>query len=113
MLFGCSSFQGTEPEDHADAFALLGARHMAPLRWRPRVKAPDVYRFSTRLSPLSEMRGLKAMPTLLRSYLMMGGWVSDHAVVDRDLGTLHVFTGLEVRTVPAARVRTLRGLVGA
>jgi putative hemolysin len=50
------------------------------------------------------------MPPLLRTYLMMGGWVSDHAVIDRDLGTLHVFTGLEIAAVPAGRARLLRRL---
>lgn len=114
MLFGCSSFHGTEPDDYADAFALLGARHVAPLRWRPQVKAPDVFRFAAQLRrQIDEKRALKALPPLLRTYLTMGGWVSDHAVVDRDLGTLHVFTGLEVGAVPAARVRALRGLVRA
>jgi hypothetical protein len=39
----------------------------------------------------------------------MGGWVSDHAVVDIDLDTLHVFTGLEIGRVPKARARLLRG----
>ena len=38
----------------------------------------------------------------------MGGWVSDHAVVDNDLGTLHVFTGVEISRIPAARARLLR-----
>ncbi|GKY87578.1 ornithine-acyl-ACP acyltransferase [Sinisalibacter aestuarii] len=114
MLFGCSSFHGTEPGAYADAFALLRARHMAPVRWRPRVKAPDVFRFAARLRHRPDARrALKAMPPLLRTYLMMGGWVSDHAVVDRDLGTLHVFTGLEVGRVPEARARALRGLVSA
>ena len=90
------------------------ACHVAPLRWRPRVKAPDVFRFAARLRRApNAKRALKAMPPLLRSYLAMGGWVSDHAVVDRDLGTLHVFTGLEVSAVPQARARALRGLVGA
>ena len=51
---------------------------------------------------------MKRMPPLLRSYLAMGGWVSDHAVVDRDMNTLHVFTGLEVRAIPPARARALR-----
>ena len=49
------------------------------------------------------------MPPLLRSYLMMGGWVSDHAVVDKDLNTLHVFTGLELSQVPKGRARLLGG----
>jgi len=41
----------------------------------------------------------------------MGGWVSDHAVVDRQLKTLHVFTGLSIDAIPEARKRLLRGLV--
>jgi putative hemolysin len=49
---------------------------------------------------------------LLRSYLSMGGWVSDHAVVDRNLNTLHVFTGLEIRSIPPARARILRAIAG-
>ena len=42
---------------------------------------------------------------------MMGGWVSDHAVVDRQMGTLHVFTGLEIGAIPESRKRLLRALV--
>ena len=52
------------------------------------------------------------MPPLLRSYLVMGGWVSDHAVVDNDLNTLHVFTGLEISAIPPGRARLLRAAAG-
>jgi hypothetical protein len=48
----------------------------------------------------------------LRTYLLMGGWVSDHAVVDNDLNTLHVFTGLEIKGIPASRKRLLRATAG-
>lgn len=111
MLFGCSSFQGTDAQGYLDAFAMLKARHLAPKRWLPRVKAPDVFRFARRLKAAPDARrALMTMPPLLRSYLAMGGWVSDHAVVDRDLNTLHVFTGLEIRAIPEARARLLRGV---
>ena len=30
----------------------------------------------------------------------MGGWVSDHAVRDPGLGTLHVFTAVEIARIP-------------
>lgn len=114
MLFGCSSFHGTEAETYLDAFALLKDAHIAPKRWLPRVKAPDVFRFaqSLRQRRPDARRAMQAMPPLLRTYLMMGGWVSDHAVVDRDLNTLHVFTGLEIRSIPPARVRQLRAVAG-
>ncbi|MEO1314955.1 MAG: ornithine-acyl-ACP acyltransferase, partial [Pseudomonadota bacterium] len=110
LLFGCSSFKGTEAEAYMDAFALLKERHLAPKRWLPRVKAPRVFRFAARLKlrkPNLKL-AMKGMPPLLRTYLLMGGWVSDHAVVDKDLDTLHVFTGVEIGAIPAARKRLLR-----
>lgn len=112
MLFGCSSFPGSRAEPHLEAFALLKEAHLAPPRWRPGVKAPQVFRFARSLRGRAPdlRRALLAMPPLLRSYLLMGGWVSDHAVVDADLDTLHVFTGLEIRAIPPARARLLRGV---
>ncbi|MEJ6391691.1 GNAT family N-acyltransferase [Gymnodinialimonas sp. 2305UL16-5] len=113
MLFGCSSFHGTEARDYYDAFALLRDRHLAPKRWLPRVKAPSVFRFASRLRRKPDLKAAQAkMPPLLRTYLLMGGWVSDHAVIDDDLGTLHVFTGLEIRAVPPGRARLLRAVAG-
>ncbi len=114
LLFGCSSFDGADAAKHHDALALLKDAHLAPKRWLPRVKAPRVFRFARalRLSRPDAKRALIGMPPLLRTYLMMGGWVSDHAVLDTDLNTLHVFTGLEIRAIPPARARLLRGLAG-
>lgn len=111
LLFGCSSFRGTEASDYLDAFTVLRQRHLAPRRWLPRVKAPQVFRFARllRRTPDLKLAQLK-MPPLLRTYLLMGGWVSDHAVVDRHMNTLHVFTGLEIATIPEARKRLLRAV---
>jgi len=110
MLFGCSSFKGTDAEPYSDAFAMLTERHLAPRRWWPRVKAPSVVRFARKLRPRKPDARLAMlrMPPLLRTYLAMGGWVSDHAVVDRHMNTLHVFTGLEIAAIPPARKRLLR-----
>lgn len=113
MLFGCSSFAGTETADYLDAFAMLKARYLGPKRWLPQVKAPDVFRFAARLRRVPDARkAMLGMPPLLKTYLMMGGWVSDHAVVDRQMNTLHVFTGVEIGAIPAARKRVLRAVVG-
>lgn len=114
LLFGCSSFQGTDPARHAVALAHLAHRHLAPHRWRPRIKAPQVYRYAEALGARAwdPAAALALMPPLLRSYLAMGGWVSDHAVIDPDLNTLHVFTGLEIAAIPPARARLLRAVAG-
>ena len=103
MLFGCSSFHGTDAREYYDSFAMLRDRHLAP----------NVFRFASRLRRKPDARrAMLKMPPLLRTYLLMGGWVSDHAVVDRDLNTLHVFTGLEIRAVPPGRARLLRMVAG-
>ncbi|GAA3874788.1 GNAT family N-acetyltransferase [Celeribacter arenosi] len=113
LLFGCSSFHGTEWKDHADALAMLKHRHIGPKRFLPKVKAPNVFKFAAllRRKPNAKRAMLK-MPPLLKTYLMMGGWVSDHAVVDRDLGTMHVFTGVEIGAIPPARKKLLRAVAG-
>lgn len=110
LLFGCSSFYGVDAEAYMDAFALLKERHLAPKCWLPRVKAPKVFQFARTLGlKRPDMKlALQRMPPLLRTYLVMGGWVSDHAVIDTDLNTLHVFTGIEIARVPPARARLLR-----
>lgn len=110
LLFGCSSFHGTDAAAYMDAFVLLKEGHLAPRRWLPRVKAPDVFRFARKLKQMRADKKLafRCMPPLLRSYLVMGGWVSDHAVIDRELNTLHVFTGVEVKRVPTTRAQLIR-----
>ncbi|MBY6157144.1 GNAT family N-acetyltransferase [Pseudooceanicola nitratireducens] len=113
MLFGCSSFHGTDAEAYADAFAILRERHLAPKRWLPKVKAPKVFRFAQKLRRKPDAKqAMLRMPPLLRTYLLMGGWVSDHAVVDSHMNTLHVFTGLEINAIPPARKRLLRATAG-
>ncbi len=112
FLFGCSSFPGAAPERHRDALALLSRRHLAPVSLRPGPRAARVFPFAHALArgAPDPRRGMRGMPPLLRSYLMMGGWVSDHAVIDLDLDTLHVFTGLEIAAIPERRRRLLRSV---
>ncbi len=110
LLFGCSSFDGNDAQRYADTFALLKEKHLAPTRWLPRPKAPNIFSFASRFRwrRPDPAKALRLMPPLLRGYLSLGGWVSDHAVIDRDLNTLHVFTGLEVKRVPESKARLLR-----
>lgn len=112
MLFGCASFSGTEPEIYRDAFAVLKARHLGPDLMMPAVKAEEVFLYGLKVGDKPDLaKGNAAMPPLLRTYLMMGGWVSDHAVVDRAMNTLHVFTALEIGAIPPSRKSRLRALV--
>lgn len=108
LLVGCTSFAGTDPAVYARAFAQLAARHLGPTDLRPAVRAAQVVMLGAGLG-----QGDAPLPSLLRSYLAMGGWVSDHAVIDHEMGTLHVFTCLDIGAVPPARARALRAVMGA
>ena len=110
FLFGCTSFPGTEPRAHAAALGLLAARSLAPPDWSPGVASSEVFPITGLSRPEDSRRALAQLPPLLRSYLAMGGRVSDHVVIDRDLGTFHLFTGLDLAAVPTARAATLRDL---
>lgn len=113
LIFGCSSFKGTEFSQYSHAFAMLKQQHLAPRRYLPKIKAPEVLQYAKQCArTVDRAEALRTMPPLLRSYLSMGGWVSDHAVVDTVMNTLHVFTGLEVGRIPPARVRVLRAVAG-
>lgn len=112
LLFGCSSFDGADPAAHAPALALLRDRHLAPEPWQP-APLPGAYPFAAAPLAATDLRAaLAALPPLLRTYLAMGGWVSDHAVPDADLDTLHVFTAVEIARIPPARARALRLIAG-
>lgn len=114
ILFGCTSFRGTDPRAYFDTFGLLKARYLGPEQWRPGGKAAKVFPFAKDVTGKPDTkRALLQMPPLLRTYLMMGGWVSDHAVVDRQMDTIHVFTGVEIALIPPARKRLLRTVAGA
>ncbi|WP_055663836.1 GNAT family N-acyltransferase [Jannaschia seosinensis] len=94
-LFGCASF----PPNGAGTERLGG--YVAPPEWRPGRRDGAV--------PLPGVPG--PLPPMLRGYLTFGAAVSDHAVRDDDLDTLHVFTALPVATIPTARARRLTQLL--
>lgn len=110
LMYGCTSFAGADPARHAEALALLRRNHQPPEGQNPRPKAAQSVPLPA--GPLDALRALAGLPPLLRTYLAMGGWVSDHAVIDPVLDTLHVFTAVAVDRIPAARVRALRALAG-
>jgi putative hemolysin len=116
LLFGCSSFAGTDAAIYGQAFDLLAQRHQAPDMWHPDVKAPKVVEFREIAQAvidhtiLDHAAAMAKVPMLLKTYLAMGGWVSDHAVIDTAMNTLHVFTGVEIANIPPARAKALRAV---
>lgn len=112
-LIGCTSFTGTDPEGFGAALSLLAARHLGPEGQRPGARVAGAVDFSARAAQSPGQQALAQLPPLLRAYLSLGGWVGNDLVIDRDLGTCHVFTCVEIATMPEPRKRLLRALAGA
>lgn len=111
-LIGCTSFAGTDPAAFSAGLALLAARHLGPETLRPAALAVESVDFTTHSAPPPGPEAMGQLPPLLRVYLSLGGWVGNHLVIDRDLGTCHVFTCCEIATMPESRKRLLRALAG-
>ncbi|WP_299789695.1 GNAT family N-acyltransferase [uncultured Marivita sp.] len=107
MMFGCSSLAGADPEKHGAALAYLRAHHIGPRDLRPRRLSRDAVDLPDGQDNPCQL------PHLLRSYLGLGGWISDHAIRDPQLDTLHVFTALDIDAIPAPRKTRLRALARA
>ncbi len=91
IMFGCASFPGTDPAEHATTLSYLHHRHMAPPQFRPRA-VPSRY-VSMNLLPIEqidERRALASLPPLIKGYLRLGGFVGDGAVIDHQFGTIDV-----------------------
>ncbi len=110
ILFGCASFDGADPARHHAALQSLAAHHLGPQAMQPRKRHVETVAYAEHRAEFDPRLAQAQTPALLRTYLMMGGWVSDHAVLDRALDTLHVFTALDIAAIPPARARALRAV---
>ncbi len=91
ILFGVASFHGTNPASIAPALSHLYHAHLAPpdlrVTARPEhrvameILAPDQY--ETKLA-------LQQIPSLIKAYLRLGGFVGDGAYIDHDFNTIDV-----------------------
>lgn len=110
FLLGCSSFQGADPQRHLAALSRLAQDHLAPKAIWPKAECPHFDLTKLVGQPFDQQAAQAGLPPLLRSYLGMGAWVSQGAVLDHQIDTLHLFTGLDLAQVPPARWRMLKAL---
>ncbi|MBR2535181.1 MAG: GNAT family N-acetyltransferase [Hyphomicrobium sp.] len=100
VMIGCASFEGTDPNVHAEALSFLHHNALASPEWRCR--AHDGLHVSMDLMPKDQInpkQALKGIPPLIKGYLRLGASVGDGAVIDRQFGTTDVLIVLPVEKI--------------
>ncbi len=97
IMFGCASFQGVDPQEHAARLSYLHHYHMAPPELLMKA-LPDRY---TRMDLMPKdaidvKRTFVSLPALIKAYMRTGGYIGDGAVIDREYNTVDV--GIVVKT---------------
>lgn len=97
FMFGCASFPGIDPQQHALALSYLHANHLPPQNYRVRA-LPSRFVPMNLLPPdqINPRAALHALPPLIKGYLRLGAYIGDGAVIDHQFGTTDVFILLPV-----------------
>ncbi|EUC00471.1 hypothetical protein PMI07_003757 [Rhizobium sp. CF080] len=99
-MFGCASFPGVSPEEHAMALSFL--HHTVSTKGDWAVSAlPELYR-SMDLMPMEGVNARKALsllPPLIKGYLRLGAMVGDGAVIDHAFNTTDVLIVLPISSI--------------
>ncbi|MGW9229892.1 GNAT family N-acetyltransferase [Pseudorhizobium sp. NPDC055634] len=99
-MFGCASFPGVRPEEHALALSFLHHNVNATGEWA--VQARPELRRDMDLMPregVNARKALAAMPPLVKGYLRLGAMIGDGAVVDAAFNTTDVLVVLPISAI--------------
>ncbi|WP_105438631.1 GNAT family N-acetyltransferase [Neorhizobium sp. T25_13] len=99
-MFGCASFPGVSPEEHAMALSFLHHTVSTKGDWAVSAR-PELYR-SMDLMPMEGVNTRKALsllPPLIKGYLRLGAMVGDGAVIDHAFNTTDVLIVLPIASI--------------
>ncbi|WP_337267997.1 GNAT family N-acetyltransferase [Oryzifoliimicrobium ureilyticus] len=99
-MFGCASFPGIDPAEHALALSFLYHNVAAKDEWA--VKARPELAESMNLMPAEEInakKALSALPPLVKGYLRLGASVGSDAVIDKAFNTTDVLIVLPIARI--------------
>jgi putative hemolysin len=105
-MFGCPSFPGTDPSQHAQAMSYLYHHHLAPPEIRVRALASRYVKMDMlERDSYDARKAMARVPPLIKGYLRLGGFVGDGAVIDRQFNTTDVFVIVKTELVTEKYIR--------
>ena len=109
LLFGVASFHGTDPDALALPLSYLQHHHLAPAALRPRSRQGASGPPLLPAGRLDRLAAMRAMPSLIKSYLRLGGRVGEGVFVDRAFNTTDVCLLLDTARLSPRRRALYRG----
>jgi putative hemolysin len=106
VMFGCASFPGTDPVQHAQAMSCLYHHHLAPPEIRARALASRYVKMDMlERDSYDARKAMARVPPLIKGYLRLGGFVGDGAVIDAQFNTTDVFIIVKTELVTEKYIR--------
>jgi L-ornithine Nalpha-acyltransferase len=100
VMFGCASFDGTNPETHADALSFLSHQPKTPHDWQVRAHANRYVEMKCKpIDAVDRRRAMLSLPPLIKGYLRLGSYIGEGAVVDHDFNTTDILVVLPVSAI--------------
>ena len=110
VLFGVASFHGTDISTLMQPLSLLHHRHLAPLEIRPRALSKSFQNMNlVDEAKLDRRAAMLQIPSLIKAYLRLGGYVGEGAFVDHAFNTVDVCLVLDTAQMGARPARIYSG----
>ncbi len=97
ILFGVASFHGTNPSKIAPSLSLLHSKYLAPPDLMVTAKSPNKQRMDlVDMHKVDRVAAMKQIPSLIKAYLRIGGFVGKDAYIDHAFNTIDVCMVLDI-----------------
>lgn len=91
LMFGCASFHGTDPKEHAMALSYLHHYHLAPENLCPSALKDRFINMNLMPKEAVNVKAAFALlPALIKGYLRLNGYIGRGAVIDPEYNTTDV-----------------------
>ncbi len=99
-MFGCASFDGTDPECHADTLSFLGHHTKLPDEWHARAHDQHYVDMKRKAADAIDCRkAMLSLPPLIKGYLRLGSYIGEGAVIDKAFNTIDVLVVLPISSI--------------
>ncbi|MFK7746274.1 MAG: GNAT family N-acetyltransferase [Roseobacter sp.] len=110
VLFGVASFHGTDIASLAGPLSLLHHRHLAPQELRVTARADAFQRMDLIAeADLDRRAAMQGVPSLIKAYLRLGGFVGQGAFIDHAFNTTDVCLILDTAKMNQRQARLYQG----